>query len=152
MTVSRFLSAALLLAAPAFAQSPEVDRLLTSLTLEEKAAQLVMVPFYGGLPNAKSPAYRELHALVTDVRVGGFILLNRVQRGNVVRADPHAVATFLNRMQRLSKLPLIAGGDFERGASMRVEATAPFPHAMAFGATGDPALTDRKSTRLNSSH
>lgn len=141
MTVSRFLSASLLLAAPLFAQSPEVDRLLASLTLEERAAQLVMVPFYGGLPNAKSPAYRELHALVTDVRVGGFILLNRVQRGNVIRADPHAVATFLNRMQRLSKLPLIAGGDFERGASMRVEATAPFPHAMAFGATGDPALT-----------
>ena len=35
----------------------------------------------------------------------------------------------------------MVGGDFERGASMRVDSTTPFPHAMAFGATFDPALT-----------
>ena len=34
----------------------------------------------------------------------------------------------------------MVGGDFERGASMRVEGTTVFPHAMAFGAAGDPAL------------
>jgi len=33
------------------------------------------------------------------------------------------------------------GGDFERGASMRVDGTTVFPHAMAFGAAGDPELT-----------
>src|SRR3954464_1538377 len=44
-------------------------------------------------------------------------------------------------MQRLSLEPLMVGGDFERGASMRLEGTTVFPHAMAFGATGDPALS-----------
>lgn len=121
--------------------APASDTWLGSLTLREKAAQLVMVPFYGGLPNARTRQYREFQALVSEVRIGGFILLNRVHQGSVVRVDPYAVATFLNRMQRLSKLPLIAGGDFERGASMRVESTAAFPHAMAFGAAADPALT-----------
>ena len=127
--------------APLRGQASGPEAVLQSLSLEEKAAQLVMAPFYGGLPNVKTRQYREFHALVTEVRIGGFILLNRVVRGNVMRADPHAVATFLNRMQKLSKTPLIAGGDFERGASMRVEATAAFPHAMAFGAAGDPELT-----------
>lgn len=141
MRFFRLAAAFTLLISPLAAQPPTAEGWLRSLTLREKAAQLVMVPFYGSLPNVKSKQYRELHALVTEVRVGGFILLNRVQRGNALRADPHAVATFLNRMQKLSKLPLIAGGDFERGASMRVESTAGFPHAMAFGAAGDPELT-----------
>lgn len=141
MHALRFAAALALLLPPLGAQAPTAGSWLRSLTLREKAAQLVMVPFYGSLPNVKTKAYRDLHALVTEVRVGGFILLNRVQRGTVLRADPLAAATFLNRMQKLSRLPLIAGGDFERGASMRVESTAAFPHAMAFGATGDPALT-----------
>jgi beta-N-acetylhexosaminidase len=36
---------------------------------------------------------------------------------------------------------LMVGGDFERGASMRVSGVTVFPHAMAFGATGDPSFT-----------
>ena len=44
-------------------------------------------------------------------------------------------------MQRLAKVPLMVSGDFERGASMRVDGTTVFPHAMAFGATGNPAFS-----------
>ena len=51
------------------------------------------------------------------------------------------MAAFLNRMQRMAQDPLMVGGDFERGASMRVNGTTVFPHAMAFGATGDPAYS-----------
>src|SRR5215471_6519628 len=40
-------------------------------------------------------------------------------------------------MQKQSKVPLIVCGDFERGASMRVDATTAFPHAMAFTASRD---------------
>lgn len=129
---------------PLIAQAPPrdpVEAWMRALTLREKVGQLVMVPFYGGLPNPRTREYAELRAMVTELRVGGLILLNRVQQGSVVRVDAHAVATFLNRMQRLAKVPLLAGGDFERGASMRVEAVTQFPHAMAFGAAGDEALT-----------
>jgi beta-N-acetylhexosaminidase len=51
------------------------------------------------------------------------------------------MAAFLNRMQRMARVPLIVGGDFERGASMRVNDTIKYPHLMAYGAAGDPALT-----------
>ena len=62
--------------------------------------------------------------------------------GRVIqKAEPYAVAAFLNRMQRIARTPLMVSGDFERGASMRVDGTTVFPHAMAFGATGDPAYS-----------
>jgi Beta-glucosidase-related glycosidases len=51
------------------------------------------------------------------------------------------MATFLNRLQRLAKIPLLVGADFERGASMRVLNTTKYPHLMAYGAAHDPALT-----------
>jgi beta-N-acetylhexosaminidase len=56
----------------------------------------------------------------------------------VAKADPLEAASFINRMQRLARIPLLVSGDFERGASMRVDATTIFPHAMAFTASRDP--------------
>jgi beta-N-acetylhexosaminidase len=47
-------------------------------------------------------------------------------------------------MQRIAPLPLLVTGDFERGASMRVAGTTVFPHAMAFGASGDVDLTRKQ--------
>jgi beta-N-acetylhexosaminidase len=104
-------------------------------------AQLVIVPFYGENPASKRREYQEYLRLVKQTGVGGLILLNRVQAGQVRNAEPFAVALFLNRMQREAKLPLIVGGDFERGASMRVANTTKFPHAMAYGAANDLQAT-----------
>jgi beta-N-acetylhexosaminidase len=114
---------------------------MRSLSLHDKVAQLVMVQFYGDSPNTRSKQYRDYLSLVRDVRVGGMIVLNRVQNGLVKRAEPYAMAAFLNRMQRAARLPLIVGGDFERGASMRMTGTTPFPHAMAFGKANDLEAT-----------
>ncbi len=111
------------------------------MTLREQVAQLVFVAFHGDAPNTRSREYRKFVRLIRETRIGGLIL-NNVSNGRVVqKAEPYAVAAFLNRMQRLSRVPLLVGGDFERGASMRVNDTTAFPHAMAFGAAGDPALT-----------
>lgn len=107
------------------------------MTLREMVGQLVMVPFYGENPASKRREYQEYLRLVKQVGVGGFILLNRVQGGVVRNAEPFALASFLNRMQKEARLPLIVGGDFERGSSMRVSNTAKFPHAMAYGAAND---------------
>ena len=71
----------------------------------------------------------------------GLILVNWSNGRVIQKAEPYAVAAFLNRMQRLARTPLMVSGDFERGASMRVDGTTVFPHAMAFGATGDPAYS-----------
>jgi beta-N-acetylhexosaminidase len=78
---------------------------------------------------------------IRDTKVGGLILVNWSNGRVIQKAEPYAVAAFLNRMQRLAKTPLMVSGDFERGASMRVDGTTVFPHAMAFGAAGDPAYS-----------
>jgi beta-N-acetylhexosaminidase len=108
------------------------------MTLRDEVAQLIFIPFHGAPSNSRSREYRSFVRLIRETKVGGLILTN-VSNGRVVRkAEPYALAAFLNRMQRMPKVPLLVGADFERGASMRVEGTTVFPHAMAFGATGDP--------------
>jgi beta-N-acetylhexosaminidase len=88
--------------------------------------------------NSRSREYGKFVHLVAQEHVGGMILVN-VSNGRVVaKADPLEAASFINRMQRLAAVPLLISGDFERGASMRVDATTAFPHAMAFTASRDP--------------
>jgi beta-N-acetylhexosaminidase len=111
------------------------------MTLRDEVAQLVFIPFYGAAPNARSAQYRKFMRLIRETRVGGLILVNQTNGHVIAKAEPYALAAFINRMQRLARTPLMVGADFERGASMRVNATTVFPHAMAFGATGDPAFS-----------
>ena len=122
-------------------QSAFVRRWMKALTLREKVAQLVFIPFHGAAPNARSREYRQFLKLVRDTRVGGMVLVNWSHGRVTQKAQPHALAAFLNRMQKLARVPMLVAGDFERGASMRVDGTIVFPHAMAFGAAGDLALT-----------
>jgi beta-N-acetylhexosaminidase len=113
-------------------------RWMSGLTLREKVAQLIVIPFSGHPMNTRSRDYRKFVHLVGQEHIGGLILVN-VTGGRVSsKADPLEVASFVNRMQKLAKVPLIVSGDFERGASMRVDATTMFPHAMAFTASRDP--------------
>lgn len=111
------------------------------MTLREEVAQLVFIPFAGTAPNARSAQYRKFMRLIRETKVGGLILVNATNGRIVAKAEPYALGAFLNRMQRLARIPLMVGADFERGASMRVDGTTVFPHAMAFGATGDPSFS-----------
>lgn len=117
--------------------NPQVMAWLKSLSDRDKVAQLMIMPCYGDMPNTKSRQWRLYTKWVRDLHAGGLIVLNRVRNGQVVNAEPYAMAIFFNRMQKLSRLPLIVGGDFERGASMRVAGTTKFPHNMAYGAARD---------------
>lgn len=125
-------------AAPA---APQARQWLRSMSLREKIAQLVVIPISGDFPNTRTREYRKLVHLIRNVRAGGLVLVNVANGRLVRRAEPYELAAFLNRAQRMARIPLIVAGDFERGASMRVESTTAFPHAMAFGAAGDPAAT-----------
>jgi len=144
--------AACLVAVSAFAAAPAknpapiktsatVRRWMKGMSLRDEVAQLVFIEFHGGSPNTRSRDYQKFVRFIRETKVGGLILSNPNNGRGVQRAEPYALAAFLNRMQRIAKVPLLVGGDFERGASMRVSGTTPFPHAMAFGATGDPSLT-----------
>jgi beta-N-acetylhexosaminidase len=121
--------------------SPTVKRWMRTMTLRDEVAQLVFIPFYGQAPNSRTRAYRNFMRQIQQSKVGGLILLNASGAHGTVKAEPYALAAFLNRMQRLARVPLMVGADFERGASMRVDNVTVFPHAMAFGATGDPSLS-----------
>ena len=121
-------------------QSPFVRRWMKALTLREKVAQLIYIPFHGAAPNTRSREYRQFMKLVRETGVGGMVLVNWSNGRVTQKAHPYALAAFLNRMQKIARVPLLVAGDFERGASMRVDGTTVFPQAMAFGATGDPAL------------
>ncbi len=113
-------------------------RWLASLTLRERVAQLIVIPFSGHPMNTRSKDYRKFVHLVSQEHIGGLILIN-VSNGRVSsKADPLEAASFINKMQKLSKVPLIVSGDFERGASMRIDDTTAFPHSMAFTASRDP--------------
>ena len=117
--------------------NPVVQKWMRSLSLRDKVAQLVMMPCYGEAINTRSAQYRRYVHLVRDLKVGGLIVLGHVQGGAVHNAEPYAMTAFLNKMQRLAKVPLLVSADFERGASMRVNSTTAWPHNMAFAAARD---------------
>ena len=119
------------------AEQRAAQAILKTLTLHDRVAQLVIVVAYGDAPGSQTKEAQKFRHWVRDLHIGGFIINNRVQYGLVRTASPHTMALFLNQMQKLSKVPLLVGGDFERGASMRVSDTVRFPHDMAFGAARD---------------
>jgi beta-N-acetylhexosaminidase len=127
--------------APPIKASATVRKWMKGMSLRDEIAQLIFISFHGSSPNSRSREYRTFLRMIREVKVGGLILVNWSNGRVIQKAEPYAVAAFLNRMQRIATTPLMVAGDFERGASMRIEGTTVFPHAMAFGAAGDPAFS-----------
>jgi len=108
-----------------------------SLSLHDAVAQLVVVPFSGQPLAPRSKAYKDLFNLVRRTRVGGVILVNVFEGHLIQHADPLQAAALINKLQGAARIPLLFSADLERGASMRLNDTTVFPHAMAFAAGGD---------------
>src|SRR5271155_1111564 len=130
--------------APAKAKKPPLtpeqraaQSIMKSMSLRDRVAQLIIATCYGDAPPTRSPEYQKYRHWVRDLRIGGFIVANRIDHGAIRNAEPHAMALFLNQMQKMSKTPLLVAADFERGASMRVTGGAQFPYNMAYGAARD---------------
>jgi beta-N-acetylhexosaminidase len=127
--------------APLSPEQRAVQTLMKPMSLRDKVAQLVIVVANGDVYSTKSPDYEKYRHWIADLHVGGIIINNASQNGLVRNAEPHALAIFLNQMQKLAKTPLLVSSDFERAASMRVTGGTRFPHSMAFGAANDLAAT-----------
>jgi len=110
---------------------------LRTMTLRDKVAQLIVMPVSGEPANVRSANFRKYSHYIRDLHIGGLIVTGFGQNGAVRASDPYGMAAQLNRLQKLSKVPLLVGADFERGASMRVTSTTPWPYAMAFAAARD---------------
>ena len=130
-----------------------VDRTLATMSTDDKAAQLVFPGLDSTFLSTDSDTFERLRELAEKWHVGGFlvfggsepvpgVLLNPTY-GSVILGDPLSAAATLNRLQRVSPLPLLNAGDFEWGVGMRIRGATQFPRAMAFGAAGDKALTQQ---------
>lgn len=103
-----------------------VESVIEKLPLEEKVAQLIFVWTEGGYLSKDSDRWRELERLTTVRKLGGFIFSI---------GDVYEYAVQINKLQGLSKIPLMITADFEYGAGMRIRRSTTFPRAMALGAT-----------------
>ncbi len=120
-----------------------VDSVITSLSLRDRAAQMVWPFILGDYVPENSAEWARLSGLVRDQHVGGFI---------VSVGAPLEIAAKLNALQRLSELPLLVSADYEYGAGFRARGAyflpnaidlggaVTFPPPMAVAATGDTTL------------
>jgi uncharacterized protein YbbC (DUF1343 family)/beta-glucosidase-like glycosyl hydrolase len=107
-----------------------VEKTLTDLTLEEKAAQMVMVWIQGYYLNPQSEEFKSAVRTVRDLGVGGLIMST---------SEVETLPRLINDLQHQAKVPLIIAADVERGMAYRVRrGTVSVPSAMAIGATGRP--------------
>jgi beta-N-acetylhexosaminidase len=120
--------------------SPEqraAQAMLKALSLRDRVAQLVLATAAAEPVSSTSQEFERYRHWVRDVHVGGLIIGTSVRDGQTRIAQPDETAVVLNRLQKMSKIPLLVGSDFERGASMRVDYTVRFPYNMAYGAAND---------------
>jgi beta-N-acetylhexosaminidase len=115
-----------------------VDRTLASLTLRERAGQMVNVWVLGDYTNRRDPSFAEVLGWIEKDHVGGVTMS---------LGSPIEVAEKINAMQRASKVPLMVGSDLEPNLG-RLEGgvfahymvdgggATVFPSAMAIAATG----------------
>ncbi len=114
------------------------EKTLHKLSLEEKIGQLFMIQVRAQFMNVDSPDYRQLRDTMRKYHLGSFAMTVRYEPPFLYKNQPYEAAVLLNRLQKDSHLPLLIAADFERGVTMRLNGATEFPHAMAFGAAGDP--------------
>ncbi len=101
---------------------------LEKMTLEEKIAQLIMVPAYTGIQNSNLKTIEEA---IKKYKIGGIIFM----QGSPVRQAEHA-----NYFQKISEIPLIMSQDAEWGLSMRLDSCIRYPKNMTLAAIDDDSL------------
>jgi len=119
------------------------DSVFATLSLRDKAAQMVWPTVLGDYTSGDSPQWQRLTEYIRKEKVGGF---------TISVGSPTEVASKLNALQEMSTIPLVFGADLEAGAGFRARGgyfipnaidlggAAVFPPEMAIGATGDTTL------------
>src|SRR5450755_3655039 len=108
-----------------------VEATLQKMSVDEKIGQLLFTTYHGSLTPTDSPAYAQIMHDVVDLHCGGFINITQSSPLGIVKSQAYPTAVLTNQLQAKSKLPLIIGADFERGAAMRLDEGTSFPTAMA---------------------
>jgi beta-glucosidase-like glycosyl hydrolase/CubicO group peptidase (beta-lactamase class C family) len=132
------------------AASQWVEATLRKMSVDEKIGQILFATYHGSFTSTDSAAYAQMLHCVNDLHVGGFINITQGSPLGIVKSQAYPTAVLTNQLQTKSKLPLLIGADFERGAAMRLDEGTSFPTAMALAAAGNPrdAYTMGKVTAL----
>ncbi len=119
------------------------DSVLTTLSVRQKAAQMVWIWTLGDYTAVDAPSFTNIERLVREHELGGAI---------VSVGGPLDIAAKNNALQRAAKLPLLIGADLETGAAFRARGgwflpnaielggATSFPYQMGIGATRDTML------------
>ncbi|WP_104733669.1 glycoside hydrolase family 3 N-terminal domain-containing protein [Hanstruepera ponticola] len=121
---------------PLLADNPEhqkkwVDSVYNSLDIDQKIGQLFMVRAFS---NQGLKHENIISQLIMDQHIGGIIYST---------GGPVAQAKLNNRLQGLSKTPLLIGMDAEWGLNMRLDSTFAFPWNMTLGAIKDNKIVEQ---------
>jgi beta-N-acetylhexosaminidase len=119
------------------------DSVLATLSLRDKAAQMVWPWILGDYTAVDNAAWTRVERMIREQKLGGVI---------ISVGGPIDIAVKTNALQRAATLPLLVGADLETGAAFRARggyfipnaidlggATA-FPYQMGLGATRDTML------------
>ena len=107
---------------------PWVDSVFESLSFEEKVGQLFMIDAYS---NRSSGYDEQLIDLIRDHHIGGVLFL---------QGGPEKQAILTNKLQEVTRIPLLIGIDGEWGLAMKMDSTIKFPYQMTMGAVQDQSL------------
>jgi len=130
----------LFVCAAVYGQSPRkpsaeawADSVFATLTPEQRIAQLMVVRLSSINTATRVVTFyeKEVEAAVRDFGVGGICLF----QGGPVRQ-----ALLVNRMQALSRVPILMTIDGENGLGMRLDSVSGLPRQMMLGALRDPKI------------
>jgi len=113
------------------------QKTLRKMSLEQKVGQMFMIWSRAQFLNVKNPEYLAWQDALRKYHLGGFGLTVDYEDGFLYKNEPLEAAMVTNQLQQDAEFPLLFAADFERGLGMRLNGATTFPHAMAFGATGN---------------
>ena len=107
-----------------------VDSIYNSMNVDEKIGQLFMLRISSA---AGQKSYDRIEKNISQNHIGGLIFS---------KGSPSTSNSWINALQKKSKLPLITGMDAEWGGSMRYDSIRKFPWNMTLGAIQDDELIE----------
>ncbi|RAK02777.1 beta-glucosidase-like glycosyl hydrolase [Larkinella arboricola] len=99
-----------------------VDSVFNAMTPDQRISQLIMV---AGFSNRSRGYEDSLMRLVQTYQVGGIVFF---------QGGPIRQARLINRLQTVTKVPMLVAIDGEWGLGMRLDSTVRFPYQMTMGA------------------
>ena len=107
-----------------------VDSVFATMTPDERIAQLFVVEISSKW-GANDKLYRNVESYVTDYHIGGVLFFY---------GGPNRQAAITNKLQSLSKVPLMIAQDAEWGLGMRLDSTISYPRQLTLGAVEDDEI------------